>query len=94
MYIVKKETVTIDKVFNNTVVGRDEIEVDVKYLIENVVINATGICYASLKKVVGDSESFFDNKIIELNIKDSVIRAAYTAIAAADDFSGSELVDS
>ena len=93
MYITKKEAVTIDKVYNNTVVGHEEIEVDVKYLIENVVINATGICYASLKKVVGDSESFFDNKIIEMNITDSVIRAAYTAIAAADDFSGSTLIE-
>ncbi|HGX3211146.1 TPA: hypothetical protein ACNH3T_004758 [Serratia marcescens] len=91
MYINKKETVTVDKVFNNTVVGSEQMDVDVQYRIENVVINATGVCYASLKKRIGDSEVFFDNRIIKLDITPDVLKAAYTAVLNTEGFSDAEL---
>ncbi|EMH4029464.1 hypothetical protein RGJ18_000724 [Serratia marcescens] len=91
MYINKKETVAVDKVFNNTVIGSEQMDVDVQYHIENVVINSTGVCYASLKKRIGDSEVFFDNRIIELGITPDVLKAAYTAVLNTDGFGDAEL---
>lgn len=91
MYINNKEVVTIDKVVNNTVVGTEQMDVDVQYHIENVVINATGVCYASLKKRIGDSEVFFDNRIIELGITPDVLKAAYNAVLNTEGFSDAEL---
>ncbi len=91
MHINKKETVTVDKVLNGTVVGSEQMDIDVRYLIENVVINATGVCYASLKKRIGDSEVFFDNRIIELDITPDALKAAYNAVLNTEGFSDAEL---
>lgn len=49
MHTERKGKVRIEKTLNGSIIGYEELDVNAQCVIENVVVNATGLCYASIK---------------------------------------------